>query len=306
MNKLKAMSIFLRIIDCGSLSQAADKLGLSQSSVARSLAALERELGVQLIHRTTRRLQLTEEGYEYSQRCRQILLEIEDAESALTQRQSSPRGVLKITAPQTFGRRHLSPLINLFLEEFPSMQVELVLLDRVVDLLEEGMDIALRIGQLPDSSLIAKQVGELRNMVCASPELLNRSGTPEQPDALESLNCIQLTAIRNQRQWSFKEGSQLKRIQVSGRFRTNHVETALDACIEGLGFGQFLSYQVAPAISRGDLISVLHKYERPPLPVSLVYPHSRLLSSRSKVFIDWVTPRLKARLLQIEAQLSGQ
>lgn len=306
MNKLKAMSIFVKIVDCGSFSGAAEKLNMSQSSVARSLAALESELGTQLLYRTTRRVTLTEEGFGYCQRCRQILLEVEDAESVLTQNQSSPQGVIRITAPQTFGRFHLNPLIEAFLASHPGMEVELLLLDRVVDLLEEGMDIALRIGHLPDSSLIAKRVGEVSFKVCASPDFIAETGEPKAPHELENYNCIHLTALKSHAQWLFNTQGDDKRVTASGRFKTNHVETALDACKSGLGLGQFLSYQIAPSVASGQLVTVLDDFDIEPLPVNLVYPQSRLLSSRSKTFINWAAPRLRKQLTDIQDQLSGQ
>ena len=300
MNKLKAMSIFVKIVDAGSLSGAADKMGVSQSSVVRALASLENELGVQLLFRTTRRLTLTEEGRDYCQRCRHILHEIEDAESVLSQRQVTPKGIIRVTAPVTFGQLHLVPIIHDFLNEFPETEVELLLLDRVVDLIEEGMDIALRIGALPDSTLIAKQVGEVNYKVCASPAFIDLHGEPESPEYLVEHRCINLTALRQHAVWSFMSSDHVTRIKVSGGFKTNHVGAALDACVRGQGFGQFLSYQVEPMITKGVLQVVLESFEMPAVPVSLVYSHSRLLSSRSRHFIEWVAPRLKARLCSDE------
>lgn len=296
MNKLKAMSIFTKIVESGSLVSAADKLSMSQSSVVRTLASLEKELKTQLIFRTTRRLKLSDEGHEYYKRCRQILLEIEDAENALTQQQTAPKGIIRITAPLTFGRMHLGPVIQEFLSAHPDMEVELLLLDRVVDLIEEGMDIALRIGPLPDSTLIAKQVGEVSYKVCASSELLSKAGTPASPLDLNNVPCIQLTALKSHARWVFKEHGHIQTIQPKGSFKTNHVETALEACRNGLGFGQFLSYQVEPFIHSKELTPVLETFEPESMPVSLVYPHSRLLASRSRVFIEWATPRLRQRL----------
>ncbi|MDO6513992.1 MULTISPECIES: LysR family transcriptional regulator [unclassified Neptuniibacter] len=301
MNKLKAMAIFVKIVESGSLNGAADKLSMSQSSVVRALAALENTLGVQLLYRTTRRLTLTEEGRDYCQRCRQILLEVEDAENALTQRQIKPSGKIRITAPMTFGRLHLAPIINDFLTTFPETEVELLLLDRVVDLIEEGMDIALRIGQLPDSTLIAKQIGHIRYKVCASPAYIQKAGIPSAPTELSDYQCIRLTGLKSHSEWAFKETGKVHKISVSGPFKTNHIETALDACAQGLGYCQFLSYQVDQRIASGELTPVLESFEPDPVPVNLVYPHSRLLSSRSRYFIEWAAPRLKTRLSLIQS-----
>lgn len=296
MNKLKAMAVFVKIVDVGSLNGAAEKLAMSQSSVVRALASLENELGVQLLFRTTRRLTLTEEGRDYCQRCRHILHEVEDAENVLSQRQTTPKGMIRVTAPVTFGQLHLVPVISDFLHSFPETEVELLLLDRVVDLIEEGMDIALRIGPLPDSTLIAKQVGEVSYKVCASPEYISRYGIPETPDALVEHRCINLTALRLHAVWPFLSSGDITRVKVSGAFKTNHVGAALEACVRGQGYGQFLSYQVEEMIVEGKLEPVLESFEALAVPVNLVYSHSRLLSSRSRHFIEWVAPRLKERL----------
>ncbi|MGB0204024.1 MAG: LysR family transcriptional regulator [Neptuniibacter sp.] len=298
MNKLKAMSVFVKIVDCGSMSSAAETLSMSQSAVVRTLAALEEVLGVQLLTRTTRRLNLTEEGREYYSRCRQILHEVEDAENALNQKQTNPTGLLRVTAPVTFGRMHLSPVINEFLAQFPNMEIELILLDRVVDLLEEGIDIALRIGSLPDSTLIAKPVGTLEHIICASPEYITQSGTPQKPTEIHQHDCIHLTALNSSPEWPFYDRGSINKVRISGKFKTNHVEAARDACCDGLGIGQFLSYQVGPYISQGKLIPILEEFSLPPIPINLVYPHSRQLSSRSRVFIDWAQPMLKRRIAE--------
>lgn len=280
------------------MSSAAETLSMSQSAVVRTLAALEEVLGVQLLTRTTRRLNLTEEGREYYSRCRQILHEVEDAENALNQKQTNPTGLLRVTAPVTFGRMHLSPVINEFLAQFPNMEIELILLDRVVDLLEEGIDIALRIGSLPDSTLIAKPVGTLEHIICASPEYISQSGTPQKPTEIHQHDCIHLTALNSAPEWPFYDRGSINKVRISGKFKTNHVEAARDACCDGLGIGQFLSYQVGPYISQGKLIPILEEFSLPPIPVNLVYPHSRQLSSRSRVFIDWAQPMLKRRIAE--------
>lgn len=296
MNKLKAMAIFVKIVECGSMSAAADKLNMSQSSVVRSLAALEKELKTQLLHRTTRRLKLTEEGHEYYVKCSHILHDISDLENALTLSQTAPKGLIRITAPVTFGRLHIRPIVSEFMREFPDIDIELLFLDRVVDLVEEGMDVALRIGPLPDSTLIAKSVGEVRYQVCASPEFIQEYGEPESPDELQHFKCVQLTALRSHFKWVFQLKGKPHKISIRGKYRTNHIETALDVCKEGIGLGQFLSYQVASSIKNNELVPVLREYEPEPMPVSLVYPHSRLLASRTRTFIDWALPKLQERL----------
>lgn len=296
MNKLKAMSVFVSIVESGSMNAAADKLLMSQSSIVRTLAALEQELKVQLLARTTRKMHLTEEGKDYYQRCRHILQEVVDAETMLSQRQISPAGSLRITAPVTFGRLFLMPLLQSFLSEFNAVEAELMLLDRNVDLLEEGFDVALRIGKLPDSTLIAKPVGSIRKIICASTGYLQQHGVPKTPEDLGNYECIQLTASQNMPFWTLATEQQNYKIPIAGRFRTNHVETARDACCRGQGLGQFLSYQVEKQIADGQLIPVLEAFSIKSVPVNLVYPQSRQLSSRSRAFIDWVQPQLAASL----------
>lgn len=283
------------------MSSAAETLSMSQSAVVRTLAALEEALGVQLLTRTTRRLNLTEEGREYYSRCRQILHEVDDAENALNQKQTNPTGLLRVTAPVTFGRMHLSPVINDFLIQFPGMEIELILLDRVVDLLEEGIDIALRIGPLPDSTLIARSLGSLEYVICGSPDYFASQAPPNSPRDLSQHNCIHLTAINSVPEWAFYDQGSINKVRVAGKFKTNHVEAARDACCDGLGLGQFLSYQVAPLIAKGKLVPVLDQFSVPSLPVNLVYPHSRQLSSRSRAFIDWAQPLLKRRITKVVA-----
>lgn len=298
MNKLKAMQIFVKIVESGSLTAAADHLDLPQSSVVRSLAALEQTLGVQLLYRTTRKIALTDEGRGYYQRCRQILLEVEDAENALSQTQQAPKGRIRLTAPVMFGRMHLGPLVTDFLNHYPDVEVELLLLDRVVDLIEEGMDIALRIGSLPDSSLMARQVGEVQQITCASPDYIAKHSAPKHPDQLMAHSCIHLSAMSAQPEWGFIDANKPLKASIYSRFKTNQVDSARDACCKGLGIGQFLSYQVAEALQASTLAPLLETFQPPALPVSLVYPQSRLLASRSRIFIDWVAPRLSQRLQQ--------
>lgn len=291
------MAIFVRIVEAGSLTAAAERLGTSLTSVVRALSALERNLGVRLLNRTTRRIAPTDEGREYFERCRRLLAEVEDAEAALSARQVTPAGRLAITAPVMFGRLHVGPVVADFLDAFPEVRAELLLLDRIVDLLEEGIDVAIRIGPLPDSSLVAIPLGGTRPVVCASPDYLARHGAPRIPADLEEHRCIRFTGIRAGTEWNFGGGGATRRVDVVGVLTTNQVDTALDACVKGLGCGRFLAYQVRDLMAAGRLVRVLADHEPDPLPVSLAYPHSRLLSPRIRAFIDWAVPRLRDRLL---------
>jgi DNA-binding transcriptional LysR family regulator len=294
MDKLRAMTTFVRIVEAGSLTSAAELLGSSLTSVVRSLSGLEQTVGVRLLNRTTRRIALTDEGREYFERCRRLLAEIDEAEAALSARRMNPSGKIVITAPVMFGRLHVAPTVTTFLGAYPEMRAELFLLDRIVDLLEEGIDVAIRIGPLPDSSLVAIPLGSTRIVVCASPEFLGRHGVPALPADLARHSCIDFTGLSsNNDEWEFQHDGLAQRIRIQPILRTNQGDSALDACTSGLGCGRFLAYQPHKLLLSGKLVRVLKEYEPAPLPVNLVYPHSRLMSPRVRTFVDWAVPRLR-------------
>lgn len=301
MDKLRAMATFVHIVEAGSLTGAAARLDTSLTSVVRTLAALEQALGARLLNRTTRRITLTDEGREYFERCRRLLAEVEEAEAALSARQVRPAGRLAITAPVMFGRLHVGPVVSDFLAAYPEVRAELLLLDRVVDLLEEGIDVAVRIGPLPESSLVAISLGATRSVVCASPDYLARHGMPRDPTELSGHRCIRFTGVTPGTEWDFSRDGKDQRVKISDILATNQIDSALDACAKGLGCGRFLAYQVHDLVATGRLVQVLADYERGPIPVSLVYPHARLLSPRIRAFVDWSVARLRERLLAVEA-----
>lgn len=282
MDRLKAMATFVTIVEQGSLSAAAGKLQRSPASVVRALAELESYLGVRLLNRTTRRLALTDEGQEYLLRCRRILADVDEAEFVLDTRRRSPSGKLAITAPVTFGRWHLAPLLNQWLQAHPGMSAELTLLDRVVDLLEEGFDLGLRIGHLGDSSLIAMPLGYTRMQVCASPALLARFGTPHSVAELAGAPVVLFSPQGPE--WRFGEQS----VRVNPVLATNQIDVALQAAMAGLGFTRLLGYQLRAALASGQLQTVLDDQAPTPVPVQFVYPHNRLLSPRVRQFLDEV------------------
>ena len=296
MNKLHAMGTFATIVDRGSLTAAADALNTSLPTVVRTLAALEKELGVRLLNRTTRRIALTEEGRYYLERCRRVLADIDDAELGLSAQQKEPSGTLSVTASVMFGRMHLAPAVTAFLKQFPSTRVEMLLLDRLVGLVEEGIDVGIRIGALSDSSLVALQVGHVRRVVCASPALLKRLGTPAHPKELSKLDCIGFTGLVPGPAWQFFEKGRPISVPARTIMTCNQAYASIDACAAGLGFGVFLSYMIRPLERENKLKIVLGDFEPPPLPVSIVYPHARLLSTRTRVFIDWLAKQLPAAL----------
>lgn len=296
MDRLQAMSVFVEIAERGSLTAAAEASGKSLPSVVRILAGLEEALQVRLFNRTTRRIALTEEGQLYLERCRKILGDIEEAELALVQDCVEPSGTITLTAPVRFGELHVAPALERFLEQHTQMQVNLLLLDRVVNLLDEGIDVAVRIAHLGDSSLIAKPVGEIRQVICASPSLLAERGRPQRPEALSALPCVRFTGISAGSTWHFEDRGKRVAVHVNGRLLCNQVGASVDACVAGLGFGAFLSYQVMPRVERGELEIVLADFEPAAMPLSLVYPHSRLMSNRVRVFVDWMAHELRESL----------
>jgi DNA-binding transcriptional LysR family regulator len=287
MDKLRAMQVFVQIVEAGSLTGAAAVLGMSGPAVVRSLAALERAIGVRLLQRTTRRSSLSDEGRDYYERCKRVLAAVDEADTSMSARRSEPHGRLRITAPATYGRMHVAPIVNAFIAKYPAVEVDLLLLDRVVDLIEEGLDAAVRIGELPDSTLVARALGETRRVVCAAPAYLRRAGVPKTPAELQAHRCIVFSGLAAANEWAF--GAKRQRVAVRPVLRTNQVDAALDACIRGLGCGQFLSYQVEAALREGRLKRLLKEYEPPPLPIHIVYPHARP-SSNVRAFIDLAQP----------------
>lgn len=292
MDKLKAMQTVVSIADEGSLTAAAAELGSSPPAVVRTLAALEAYLGIRLFNRSTRRVSLTEEGHHYIENCRQLLAAVKDAESALTADAVEPSGPLTITAPVLFGQMYVAPAVTRFVQKYGKVRVNLILLDRVVNLLEENIDVAIRIGALEDSSLVAQPVGSVRRMVVASPTYLSRHEVPKHPRDLLKANCVRFSGGAGP-WWTFYEGGKQFNVPVSGNLEFNHVAPAAEACLAGLGFGMFISYQVAHHIEQNHLQIVLESFEPPPRPVNVIYPHARLLPARTKVFIEAIKQALK-------------
>ncbi len=296
MDKLRAMATFVRIVESGSLTAAAGALDVSGPSVVRLLASLERSLDVRLLNRTTRRMALTEEGRDYFERCKRILAEVAEAEAAAGNRRGAARGELRVTAPVLFGRMHVAPLAAEFVARHDGVSVDLLFVDRVVNLLEEGLDAGVRIADLPDSSLVAIPVGEVGRVVCASPKYLARAGTPRTPQALRAHACIRFSGLGATDQWTFREADRKLAVPVRGPLAGNQADALLEACAGGLGIGMFLSYQVAPLVAAGRLKLLLADYWPPPVPVSVVYPHARLLPARTRLFVDWLRERLPRRI----------
>lgn len=287
MDRFRAMQTFVQIADAGSLTAAARELGSSLPAVVRALAAYEAHLGVRLFHRTTRRISLTEEGRGHLERARQVIAALEDAEAALGSQAAAPSGHLSITAPVLFGQMVVAPAVTRFVQQHPGIRCTVMLLDRVVNLLEEGLDLGVRIGRLQDSSLVALPLGEIQRVVVASPAYLRRHGVPRHPRDLRAANCVRMLSERAG--WGdFQEQGKVFQVPVAGNLEFNHVWPAVQACAAGMGFGRFLSYQVAPLVADGTLRVVLQQFEQPPLPISIVVPHARLLPARTRALVDFL------------------
>ena len=297
MDRLDAMTVFAAIVDGGSLSAAGRRLELPLATVSRKLADLEAYLGTRLITRSTRRLELTDAGRDYLEACRQILEQVDEAERAASGAYAKVRGRLVVAAPVVFGRMHVVPVAAAFLERHPEVDVQLRLGDRNVNLIEEHVDVALRIGNLPDSSLVATQVGTVRRVVCASPGYLKRFGTPRALDELAAHRCVTFDGLDAATAWTFAAADGARRqVPVRSRLSVSTADAAIAAATLGLGLTRVLSYQVAEALHEGRLVRLLAEDEPPPVPVSLIYPGQGRLPMKTRAFIDLATSQLRERL----------
>lgn len=295
MNRLESMSVFIAVVEAGSLSAAARQLGMPLATVSRKVAELEAHLKSRLLHRTTRQLSLTDVGASYLAACRRILEEIGEAERAATGEYAVPKGELTVTAPIVFGRLHIVPVVAEFLAQYPEISVNLMLTDRVVHLMEEQCDVAVRIGDLPDSSLKAVQVGKVRRVVCASPHYLQTHGEPTTPQALTDHSCITFEVLSSVGAWVFGAGKAQQTVPVHSRLSVNTADAAITAATLDVGVIRVLSYQVADAVQKGDLQVVLQPYESAALPISLVHKGQAPLPLKVRAFLDFVSPRLRVR-----------
>jgi DNA-binding transcriptional LysR family regulator len=300
MDTLYAMDAFIRIVESGSLTAAAEAMDVSQPSMVRTLAALERELGVRLLNRTTRRMSLTDEGRDYYDRARQIVAAVEEAQLSLSARRTEPKGRLRIASSVSFGRTFVAPVVAEFLAAHPGVQVELLLLDRVVDLVEEGMDVAVRVARLPDSTMVAHGIGEVRRVVVASPALIKSAGMPKSPADLRTARCVSFTGVVSPGHWDFHDGRKLLRVPVSNALVTNQIDAGVLACVQGAGFGRFFDYHVLAEIKAGKLTRVLGKHEGEAVPASIVYPSSRQQSPNVRSFVTFAKDRLRDRLRSLQ------
>ena len=283
------MQAFVAVADLQGFAPAARKLGLSPSVVTRLIAALEDRLGARLLQRTTRSVTLTDAGSRYLERARRILGDVEEAEDAVEGEQTRPGGRLVISAPVGFGRLHVSPMVSAYLKRYPEVGVDLRLSDRMINLVEEGVDLAVRIGHLPDTTLVARHVGEMRRIVVASKDYLKAHGEPTRPEQISAHQTIQFGAMSAAPDWRFVEDNGEIRVASAPRLATNSADAAIQHAEAGGGLTRVLAYQAAASLRAGRLKIVLAQFEQPPLPIHIVYPTSRLLSAKVRTFIDLVT-----------------
>jgi DNA-binding transcriptional LysR family regulator len=295
MDRLEAMSVLIAVVEAGSLSAAARRLNMPLATVSRKVNELEAHLKTRLLTRTTRQLALTEAGASYVAACRRILEEVGEAERAAAGEYTSPRGSLTLTAPVVFGRLHALPVVTEFLAQYPEIDVRLWLADRVVNLMEEHVDVAVRIGALPDSALVAVGVGAIRRVVCATPAYLAAHGLPEAPRDLTRHRCVTFEGVEGT-VWTFRAGKSDVAQPVHSRLVVNTAEAAIDAALQGVGLTRVLSYQVAQAVREARLAVVLEAFEPPPWPVSLVHGGQAPLPLKLRAFLDFALPRLRERV----------
>ena len=300
LDKLESIEAFVAVARAGGFSAASRQLGSPVATVSRKVALLEEAVGARLLARSTRHVALTEQGKTYYEACRRVLDDLHDADEMVAGEYRQPKGELTLTAPLGFGRRHLQPVVHEFLAAYPQIDVSLQLADRVVGLVEEHVDCALRISAMADSSLVAREVGHIRIVVCASPSYLAAHGTPAHPQDLLQHQCISWTTLGPYKAWEFwlaPEGHSVAvMVPIRVRLSSTTSDSAVDAACAGLGLVQATSYQVAEMVREGTLVPVLRAFEPPPTPVSLVYPSKRLTPLKLRAFLDFVAPRLTRRL----------
>ena len=305
MDRLDAMKVFVVTLDEGSLAAAGRKLGRSPAAVSRAIAFLEERVGTELLHRTTRSIKLSEAGERYAATCRRVLTELEDADVAAAGERAVPRGTLTISAPVISGELVLRPILDAFLDAYPTVSARVMLMDRHVNLMEEGIDVALRIGHLEDSSMIALRVGEVRRVVVASPRYLKQHPRIEQPADLARHQMITMAQFTNSWTCAPAPGSSVPRtVQFTPRLMTNSTRSAVASAVSGLGVTRLFSYQVTGQVQQGELEVVLAACEDPPMPVHVISPHGRLALPKVRAFVDFAVPRLRTQFARLAKELA--
>lgn len=295
MDRLTSMAVFVKCAEEGSLTAAARIFGLSHAMVSKHVRSLEQQLGVRLMDVTTRQLHLTEAGRRYLIRCTEILAEVDDAALEASEYQSRPRGLLRVTAPDTFGRLHLAPAMAEFMALYPEIEIDAVFTDRFVGLVDEGFDVAVRVGRLPDSNLVVRRLGPCRMLTCAAPAYLERCGTPDHPGDLAKHQCFCLSTITTPGEWQYRDvdGKPIN-VRVNGRFQANLMDALCAVAERGLGIVFGPSFVLGPLVQSGRLRSILENYPSPSLDLSALLPSNRRLPTKARVFIDFLAARFGA------------
>lgn len=284
----EGVSEFVAVAETESFTKAAARIGISTAQVSRQVSALETRLAAKLFHRTTRKVSVTEVGRVYYQHCRQVLDGLDEAERAITNLQTTPRGLLKITAPVTYGEGTIAPLINDFLTQYPELEVQMNLTNLKVDLVDQGYDLAIRLGQLEDSSMMAKRLGSRTQYVCASPSYVSTYGLPHTLSELEQHNCL----IGTLDYWRFQEKGKARNVRIKGNLSCNSGHALVDAAIKGLGIIQLPDYYVNPFIASGELVSLLENNRQADEGIWALYPHNRHLSPKVRMLLDFLGDKL--------------
>lgn len=293
MDKLHLMTVFVAVAEEESFAGGARRLGMSPPAVTRAISTLEERLGVKLLNRTTRFVRATDAGQRYLDDARRIIAEVDEADEAAAGINAEPRGHLAVTAPVVFGKLFVLPGIVDFLQRYPAVEVSAVFLDRVVNLLEEGFDVGVRIGELPDSSMKALRVGEIRRVVCASPAYLKKNGTPQCPDQLTGHILIAATPVSPNIEWKFGRGSASISIRVKPRLTVTSNDAAIAAALQGFGITRLMSYQVAALVATGELKVILSDFEPAPMPIHVVHREGRYATGKVRSFVDLIAARLR-------------
>ncbi|WP_010188510.1 LysR family transcriptional regulator [Sphingomonas sp. PAMC 26605] len=301
MDRFDAIRTLIAAVDGGSLSAASRTLGMPLPTVSRKVSELEAHLGTQMVVRTSRKLMLTDSGTAFIQASRRILNDLDEAERAASGEYQAPRGELLITAPIMFGKLHILPVVLDFLRAYPDVNVRLVLADTVVDLVDNHVDVAARLGRLPDSGLVAIRLGEVRWITCASPDYLARRGTPATPADLADHDCLAFEGLQTSRSWSFASARGNETIGIRPRLGVNTADALIEAAGDGLGIARMTSYQAAAALREGRLMRLLDEYEPETIPVHLIHTGPPLLPLKLRAFLDFAGPRVRAALAALPA-----
>jgi DNA-binding transcriptional LysR family regulator len=291
MDKLNSIKAFTKVVQQGSFAAAARELRLSRSAVSKYVIDLEQELGVQLLVRTTRSASPTENGQAYYERCVAILADLEEADVTVTRLQAEPRGILRVNAPMSFGTLHLGPALSDFMERYAELQIQLILSDQQIDPVQEGFDVTLRIADLPSSSLIARKIAPAHRVVCASPSYLQRRGTPQRPSDLREHDCLTYGHLATGKQWKLTGPDGEHWIPIPWTLCTNNAEVLCDAAVRGRGIALLPTFIAAAELRRGSLQTILESYEAPEISIYAIYPETRHLSVKVRVFIDFLIER---------------